>query len=143
VILAWKERGLRRMVDHAAEIVVEAVARPAVDELTFVPPDRERSLTRGHHPAAALATALGARWGIPSRALLVRTGDGRRQAGLTLADRRANVRTAFVADGVSRASVCLVDDVYTTGATAHAAASALRKVGARTVEVVTLARAVR
>jgi predicted amidophosphoribosyltransferase len=33
--------------------------------------------------------------------------------------------------------------VYTTGSTAAAAASALRKNGARTVEVVTFARAVR
>jgi predicted amidophosphoribosyltransferase len=39
--------------------------------------------------------------------------------------------------------VILVDDVYTTGATAAAAASALRKAGARSVHVVTFARAVR
>jgi len=39
--------------------------------------------------------------------------------------------------------VVLIDDVYTTGATANAAASALRKEGARTVEVVTLARTIR
>ena len=37
----------------------------------------------------------------------------------------------------------LVDDVYTTGATVSAAASALRVVGARTIDVVTFARAVR
>jgi predicted amidophosphoribosyltransferase len=36
-----------------------------------------------------------------------------------------------------------VDDVYTSGATANAAASALRRAGARRVEVVTLARAIR
>jgi predicted amidophosphoribosyltransferase len=36
-----------------------------------------------------------------------------------------------------------VDDVYTSGATAAAAASALRRAGARTVSVVTFARAVR
>jgi predicted amidophosphoribosyltransferase len=37
----------------------------------------------------------------------------------------------------------LVDDVYTTGATANAAASTLRRAGARRVEVVTFARVVR
>jgi predicted amidophosphoribosyltransferase len=39
--------------------------------------------------------------------------------------------------------VALVDDVYTTGATATAASSALRAAGARRVEVVTFARALR
>jgi predicted amidophosphoribosyltransferase len=39
--------------------------------------------------------------------------------------------------------VLLVDDVYTTGATVAAAATALRHAGARRVEVVTFARTVR
>jgi len=37
----------------------------------------------------------------------------------------------------------LVDDVYTSGATANAAASALRSAGGSRVEVVTFARAIR
>jgi len=41
------------------------------------------------------------------------------------------------------ARVVLVDDVYTSGSTAAAAASALRGAGATRVEVVTFARAVR
>ena len=36
-----------------------------------------------------------------------------------------------------------MDDVYTSGATVAAAASALRKAGARHVDVITFARAVR
>jgi predicted amidophosphoribosyltransferase len=53
------------------------------------------------------------------------------------------VRGAFRATARAPASLVLVDDVYTSGATVSAAASALRKAGARRVEVVTFARAVR
>jgi predicted amidophosphoribosyltransferase len=67
----------------------------------------------------------------------------RPQRGLLLAERRRNVAGAFRAVGRAAATVVLVDDVYTSGATATAAASALRQAGARSVEVVTFARALR
>jgi predicted amidophosphoribosyltransferase len=119
------------------------VAVPAVDALAFVPPDGDRSLARGHHPAAGLAYALGRRWGLPVHTLIRRTREAARQAELPLAARRTNLRGAFAPARESPRRVCLVDDVYTSGGTAHAAASALRQGGARAVEVVTFARAVR
>jgi predicted amidophosphoribosyltransferase len=143
LIRAWKERGLRRLADPVADIVAESLAVPAVDALAFVPPDGDRSLARGHHPAAGLAHALGGRWGLPVHTTLRRTRYAARQAELPLAARRTNLRGAFAPARESPRRVCLVDDVYTSGGTAHAAASALRKGGARAVEVVTFARAVR
>jgi predicted amidophosphoribosyltransferase len=53
------------------------------------------------------------------------------------------VRGVFQTTRNAPATLVLVDDVYTTGATVSAAATALRKAGARRVEVVTFARAVR
>jgi predicted amidophosphoribosyltransferase len=53
------------------------------------------------------------------------------------------VRDAFTATGPAPARVALVDDVYTTGATANAAARELKRAGARAVHVVAFARAVR
>ena len=58
-------------------------------------------------------------------------------------ERRQNVRGAFRAPAAVRGCVVLVDDVYTTGSTVSAAATALRAAGAASVEVVTFARAVR
>jgi ComF family protein len=142
IVAAWKERGLRRLAAWAAGVVFDTVAPVAVDCVTFIPPDRERMLRRGHHPAESLARELARSWGLDTAALLQRTRRVRPQRGLPRAERRRNVSGAFEARPPP-ASVLLVDDVYTTGATAHAAASALRRAGARRVEVVTFARAIR
>jgi len=143
LVAGWKERGLRRLSAQAADVVAAGVERPRVATLTFVPPDRARVLERGHHPAERLARELGERWELPVAPLLARTRAVPHQRGLSLADRRRNVAGAFRPAARSPARVALVDDVYTSGATANAAASALRKGGARRVEVVTFARVVR
>lgn len=139
----WKERGLRRVGPLAAELVVAVVQRPSVDVVTWVPAVRDRQLLRGHSTAEQLALELARLWQLEPRLLLARTRFAAAQRGQDLAGRRENVAGAFRARGRVPARVCLVDDVYTTGATASAAASALRKAGARTVVVVTLARTLR
>jgi predicted amidophosphoribosyltransferase len=143
IVAAWKERGLRRLAAPAAGIVASVVPRPDAGAITFVPPDGERSAKRGHHPAERLAQELAGRWKLPAEPLLGRSRRVERQRGLTLAARRRNVRGAFRPLARAPPAVVLVDDVYTSGATVNAAASALRSGGARRVEVVTFARAVR
>jgi predicted amidophosphoribosyltransferase len=142
LVAGWKERGLRRLADEAASLMAERLPRPDDAVLTFVPPDGGRRLQRGYHPAERLAAGLAAAWNVPCASLVMRSGASRRQRGLSLIERRRNVSGAFAARAAP-ASVVLVDDVYTSGATAHAAASALRAAGARRVDVVTFARALR
>ena len=142
-VSAWKERGLRSLADEAADVIANMVAAPTVTALAFVPRDGDRSLRRGHHPAERLARELAARWEIPVAAVLRRTRSPRSQRGLSLQARRRNVAGAFEARGRVPARLAIVDDVYTTGSTASAAAAALRKAGGREVHVVTFARAVR
>jgi len=75
---------------------------------------------------------------------LARLGGRPPQAGLRLADRLRNPRGAFLVPqgtAVPR-RVLLLDDVFTSGATARAAADALKTAGADPIVVVTLARAV-
>jgi predicted amidophosphoribosyltransferase len=143
LVSAWKERGLRGLSQEAGALVAEVVPRPRAYTITFVPPDADRALKRGHHPAEALARALESHWQLPTVALLERTRPAPPQRGLGLAERRQNVRGGFRAPERAPSRVVLVDDVYTSGATAAAAASALRRAGARHVEVITFARAVR
>jgi len=130
LVRSWKERGLRTLADTAADVLVDALP----------PPARAR---RGHQPAERLARELGERWSLPVVPLLGRARPAPRQRGLSLADRRRNVAGAFAPARESPPRVALVDDVYTSGATASAAASALRKAGARRVDIVTFARVVR
>ncbi|MDX6439356.1 MAG: hypothetical protein QOF45_1939 [Gaiellaceae bacterium] len=143
VVQAWKERGQRRLARQAAALVVETLTRPDVAALAFVPADVNRALERGHRPAQALANELGRLWELPVQPLVRRARSVERQRGLGLKERRRNVAGAFAAARAAPARVCLVDDVYASGATVAAAASALRRGGARRVEVVTFARAVR
>jgi predicted amidophosphoribosyltransferase len=139
LVTAWKERGLRKIAKFAAELVTDVVSAPRADALTFVPPDSERSLKRGHHPAARLAHELGERWSLDVVQLLSRPGWQRPQRGLPLSERRRNVRSAFRPRRDAPKKVVLIDDVYTSGATASAPPTA----AARRVDVVTFARAVR
>jgi predicted amidophosphoribosyltransferase len=142
-VSAWKEHGRRALAEVGATLVVDVVPPPEVELLVHVPGDRERARERGAVPPQALAEALGDAWGVATGALLERTGSYARQRGLDLAARRSNVRGSVAALGEAPSSVCVVDDVYTSGATADECARALRRVGAKHVEVVTLARAVR
>jgi ComF family protein len=140
---AWKNRGRRCLADVAADLVAEVIVRPEGVTLTFVPAVPDRGLWRGHNPAERLARALGERWELPVRPLVARAGAPRPQRGLPLAERRRNVARGFVAAAPVRGRVVLVDDVYTTGSTVAAVASALVRGGARRVDVVTLARVLR
>jgi predicted amidophosphoribosyltransferase len=142
-IHAWKERGLRRLAPLAAELVLARLERPAADVITYIPPDRVRQLERSRHPAQALAGELASHWGLPCEALLERTRVAGRQATLPRARRGGNVRDLFAPTREAAARVLLVDDVYTSGSTANAAARALRRAGASRVDVMTFARAVR
>lgn len=143
VVGAWKENGAWRLDELAAEVIADRLAPPCVAAVTFVPPDSGRRLQRGHHPAERLARSLARRWELPLEAILERHGRSERQRGLSLRERRRNVAGAFRPRCSAPGAIALVDDIYTSGATANAAASALRKAGARRVEVVTFARAVR
>jgi predicted amidophosphoribosyltransferase len=132
---------LRRLAAEVARLVAERLPPPEVDALTFVPADRRRRLERGHNPAERLALELADAWAIPCLPLLERRHGGR-QRGSSAVERRS-VRGAFGARLAAPRRVAVIDDVYTTGATASAAATALRAGGARCVEAIAFARALR
>ena len=149
--------GIRRFKFHAefslhrflTGLLDEAYAR----ELDGQPPDLvipvplhpNRLRKRGFNQALFLAKALCRGRALPLQAdNLRRTRDTLSQYGLNAKQREKNVKGAFALrrpEAVAGRSVLLVDDVFTTGATARECARVLRKAQAASVEVLTLARA--
>jgi ComF family protein len=112
--------------------------------LVAVPAHRHRRRRHGFNQARVVTVALGRRIGSPVLDLLERIGPGRPQVGLERKARLLNARGSVhvPADSVAPRRVVLVDDVYTTGATLDACATALRAAGAAEVVALTFARAV-
>jgi ComF family protein len=115
----------------------------AVDALVPVPLHAAREARRGYNQAREIARFAGAMLALPvldRLALRVRATE--EQAALPASVRGVNVRGAFEAlSGCAPPAVAIVDDVLTTGATADALATALKRAGARRVEVWAVARA--
>ncbi len=148
VILAYKERGAVALAGVLAEALaytaVMAIggtgARWAARGFAVVPvPSRRASVSaRGHDPIGRLAVLAARRlraYGLPAEpwAALRQTRRVADQAGLSSAERAANLagslRVAEGAKGPPVASVLLVDDIVTTGATLLEASRALRSAG--------------
>jgi ComF family protein len=110
-----------------------------------IPLSRARRVERGYDQAALLADAVARAARVSggrTRGVLRRVRETPPQVGKTRAERSRNVAGAFRATAdLAGADVVLVDDVVTTGATADAAARAVKEAGARSVLVLALARA--
>lgn len=143
-----------RELGRRLAVAIAALANDAPSEMLVVPVplDRAKSKQRGFNQARALAVqALESlrkthpQWRLRlTSGLLVRQRPTRSQAGLTVRQRRLNMRGAFSVpspEAVDRQHILLIDDIYTTGATVRAASLALRRAGAVSVWVATLARA--
>ena len=112
------------------------------DAVVAVPLHWRRQWDRGFNQSELLARSIARSWGIPLAHAVRRRRATRAQAGLSNNRRRKNVAGAFVARGgaVRGLRLVLVDDVMTTGATASACASVLKRAGAQSVTLLTLAR---
>jgi ComF family protein len=116
--------------------------------LVPVPLHRWRIWKRGYNQAALIASALSRRTGLATGLeLLVRTRATPPLKGLGRRERALAVRGAFkvppgATDRLAGRSVLLIDDVYTSGATAAACARALKRGGAASVDVLCWARVV-
>lgn len=144
---AFKYGGRLALAEPLAHALARAlrahdVAMP--DRLIAMPLSLRRQRARGFNQAHEIARCLSALVRVRVAGELMRVRDTPPQAGLALRERTRNVRGAFVAgDGLRGQRVAIIDDVMTTGATLHAAASAARNAGAVRVEAWVVARTAR
>ena len=146
------DRILGRMLAQA----IDGLANDAPREMLVVPIPlyRSKRAARGFNQARALADRAiqelrraHPEWRLTlAPRTLIRARATASQAGLTTRQRRQNLRGAFRisdASAVAGKHVLVVDDIFTSGATARAAAKALADAGAEGIWVATLARAQR
>jgi ComF family protein len=131
-----------------ALLLHEVQMRPPLETAALIVPvplyaDRERE--RGFNQASVIARELArlSRLPLDEHSVVRRLHTERHRAGMDAKSRRQSVAAAFAVrhrDLIAGKRVLLVDDVFTTGATASACAKALKDSGAEEVFVLTIAR---
>ena len=140
LIHAFKFNGCDEALPLLADHMHHAITGGDFDCITPVPLHPKRLRQRGVNQALLLAGALSARMGIPVRELLQRDTYRRPQSRLRETERQFNVAGAFSCrEGAEGLRVLLVDDVRTSGNTAHFCARALREAGAESICLVVAA----
>jgi ComF family protein len=144
LIHLFKYSALRPLGKPLGRWLVRAFPRETrYDALVPVPLHWWKRFRRGFNQSEDLAREVSRHTGVPVLAGLKRRKRTQTQAGLSQSARRRNVVTAFAANPrvvLAGKRLLIIDDVFTSGATANACATALKKAGASRVDILTLAR---
>ena len=144
LIHLFKYSEVRPLAKPLGALMARAIPREQrFDVIIPMPLHWKKRWSRGYNQSELLAKEISRRWGVPVRRMVRRVKPTAPQAGLSHSKRRLNVRGAFEVRsgaGLKGLRVLLIDDVLTTGATASACASVLKRAGASHVAVATVAR---
>lgn len=142
-----KDKGRTESLPLLAALISEQLHNQnnlSVDILIPVPIAWDRRILRGFNQTELLCNALCKSIGLPTSSdLLTRSRRIKSQRGLSRAERIRNQRNSFVVKQpklIKHKNILLIDDIFTTGATAEQAARALKKAGADRVIFAAVAR---
>ena len=147
VIRLKKEPYLPQRVHQMLRDLTEKISPIENGILIPVPLSKKRRHERGHNQAEVIGQAIGKSAQLPLfENVLQRTDKSpMHRVGMDKKAREATVKNSFIVAAprlVTGKNVLLVDDVFTSGSTVSFCAGALKKRGATSVKVITLARAV-
>ena len=146
LIHLYKYGGMKPLAKPLGEFLSRALPLDeGFDAVVPMPLHWRRRFERGFNQAALIGAEVARRRKIPVLRAVRRVRATRTQTGLSNAKRRDNVSGAFrINDRIRRRigglRILLVDDVMTTGATGSACGSVLKRAGAKSVTLLTLAR---
>ncbi|MBS3983113.1 MAG: ComF family protein [Dethiobacter sp.] len=141
----YKYHGRKEMAKTLGGLMAQQIRRsgwPKMEAIVPVPLHRSRLSERGYDQALLLAQVVAAELRLPLKKALQRKSATPSQTKLVARERWENVSQAFelVAGVPLPARVLLVDDLLTTGATAHFAAQTLLDGGAKEVYLAVVGR---
>jgi ComF family protein len=126
---------------ESARIYGKWIRNKGIEAILPIPVHKNKRKKRGYNQAELYARELGKILGIfVDTRSLVRTIDTMPQKELNDKERKNNLKKAFKieTDSVQWKKVLVVDDIYTTGSTADAAANVLKKSGAEEVYILSI-----
>src|SRR3989339_614340 len=149
-ILRFKFKRIKRLAEPLGLLMVQYINhhlwKDHLDMIIPVPLHEKRQAVRGFNQAELLALKITEACRIPTvTGLLFRKRETAPQFDLPRQKRISNIRGAFEVRGAKLLydrNILLVDDIYTTGATAGECTKTLKAAGAKSVHILTLSRTV-
>lgn len=139
-ILNLKFRGKSCYSESLAKMIFDRIEKlpekENFDTIVYAPISYQRFKQRGYNQAKLIAYELSKLLDVPVTDALVKIRDTVPQSSLSYKERKTNLKNSIVPrvmlDGMN---ILLVDDVYTTGATAEACIQALKASNAKSIVV--------
>lgn len=131
--------------DILAQLIIDLINNLNIqaDMITFIPASKKNYSARGFNQSEFLCKIISEKVGIIKLSLLKKKIQTKDQIGLEPNERWKNLKDSFsVVDEniIKNKKIIIIDDVITTGATAHNCGRELLKLGAKQVIVLTVAK---
>ncbi|MGE5628714.1 MAG: ComF family protein [Solirubrobacterales bacterium] len=145
LIIRLKYKKDFKSAEILASLMLKTIRRGCIkgDYIAFVPISKASLKKRGYNQSMLLGKIISKETGIEIIDVLKKSKDAKDQIGLSRKERLENIKNSFEFKGntnIKNKNIILVDDVFTTGATAFWCVDILIKNGAKDVKVLTAAK---